>query len=136
MSISLSSDSLIDHFFNWQRKHLFSQPIDFIEIYRFSFIFAAAPFSPAYPRSQVGGRGENELLTRSSLYFSKQSLGLRSSSWQNTFIFTRVCTIFMLPASNMLFIVCLLSGQDDVWFMTHLAWFILYQCVSIIVNYR
>ena len=57
-----------------------------------------------------GGSGrENELLTRSSLYFSKQSLALAVFIMAKHFHFTRLCTISMFSASNTLFVVCILS---------------------------
>ena len=83
---------LTDHFFSWQQKHWFSQPTDLIEnLQSFVQFFAACQFLQVSLGAGWGVHTENELLTRSSLYFSKQSLGLRSSSWRNSILYKTWC---------------------------------------------
>ena len=85
------------------------QPIDLIEIFK-TFFFFLQPwhFLQLSLGARWGVRAENELLTRStwsSLYFSKHSLRLAVFIMAKRFHFTRVCTIFMLPASDVYLLV-------------------------------
>ena len=118
MSISLSSVSLTDHFFIWQQNHWFSHPNDLIENFQtFVQFLQRAIFSKLASEPCGGSALRMSSLTRSSLYFSKQSLRLVVFIMAKHFILQDLF-IFRLGL-NVSFVVCQwYIWQDDICCMT------------------